>query len=84
MTQELARNFTVLKQKADPPPYFLSYEVTETNYRSISASLGAITSSNGGKNRALDVSVRVGSPKLDNYRRIRGERGQFTAGSVLT
>src|SRR5947209_14173377 len=84
MKQELDRNFTALKQKADPPPYFMSYEVTETDYQSISASLGAITSSNGGKNRALDVSVRVGSPKLDNYRRIRGDRGQFTAGSVLT
>ena len=28
MAQELNRNFTVLKEKADPPPYFLSYEVT--------------------------------------------------------
>jgi TldD protein len=84
MAQELDRNFNVLKEKADPAPYFLSYEVTETNYRSVSASLGAITANNGGKSRALDVSVRVGSPKLDNYRRIRGERGQFTAGSLLT
>src|SRR5437764_9554479 len=25
MTQELDRNFTALKQKADPPPYFLTY-----------------------------------------------------------
>jgi TldD protein len=84
MTQELDRNFTVLKQKADPAPYFMSYEVTETNYRAISASLGAITTNNGGKNRVLDVSVRVGSPKLDNYRRIRGDRGQVTSGAVLT
>ena len=48
------------------------------------ASLGAITSSNGGKSRALDVSVRVGSPKLDNYRRVRGDRGQFTSGALLS
>ncbi len=84
MSQELNRNFTVLKEKADPPPYFLSYEVTETNFQSVTASLGAITSNNGGKSRALDVSVRVGSPKLDNYRRIRGDRGQFTSGALLT
>lgn len=84
MTQELNRNFSVLKQKADPPPYFMSYEVTEVDYRSISATLGAITSNSGGKSRSLDVSVRVGSPKLDNYRRIRGDRGQFTSGVLLT
>jgi TldD protein len=84
MAQELNRNFTVLKEKADPPPYFLSYEVTEVDYHSINATLGTVMSSNGGKSRSLDVSVRVGSPKLDNYRRIRGDRGQFTSGALLT
>jgi TldD protein len=66
MSQELNRNFTVLKEKADPPPYYLSYEVTEQEYRSISGTLGAIDSSGGGKTRTLDVSVRVGTSKLDN------------------
>jgi TldD protein len=84
MAQELNRNYTALKEKADPPPYFLSYEVTETDYQSISATLGAVTSNQNGKSRALDVSVRVGSPKMDNYRRIRGDRGQFTAGALLS
>jgi predicted Zn-dependent protease len=84
MAQELNRNFTVLKEKADPPPYFLSYEVTEIEYQSISATLGTLTANNGGKSRALDVSVRVGTPKLDNYRRIRGDRGQVTSGALLS
>ena len=84
MSQELNRNFTVLKEKADPPPYFLSYEITETDYHSISATLGTINASNGGKSRALDVSVRVGSPKLDNYRRVRNDRGQFTSGATTS
>lgn len=84
MSQELNRNFIVLKEKADPAPYFLSYEVTEEEYRSISGTLGVINNSNGGKTRALDVSVRVGSPKLDNYHRVRGDRGQFTSGALLT
>lgn len=84
MAQELDRNFTALKAKADPAPYFLSYEVTDVDYRTISASLGAATSNSGGRTRALDVSVRVGSPKMDNYRRIRGDRGQFTSGALLT
>jgi TldD protein len=84
MAQELNRNFTVLKEKADPPPYFLSYEVTEIEYQSISGTLGVLSSTNGGKSRTLDVSVRVGTPKLDNYRRIRGDRGQFTSGALLS
>jgi predicted Zn-dependent protease len=84
MAQELNRNFTVLKEKADPPPYFLSYEVTEIEYQTVSGTLGVLSSTNGGKSRTLDVSVRVGTPKLDNYRRIRGDRGQFTSGALLS
>src|SRR5579862_8456253 len=84
MSQELNRNFSVLKQKADPPPYFMSYEVTEEEFKSLSGTLGTIDGSNAGKERVLDVSVRVGSPKLDNYRQVRGDRGQVTAGALLT
>jgi predicted Zn-dependent protease len=84
MSQELNRNFSILKEKADPPPYFISYEVTEQENRSVSGTLGAITGSGGGKERFLDVSVRVGSPKIDNYHRVRGDRGQFTSGASLT
>jgi TldD protein len=84
MHQELDRNFAVLKSQADPPAYFLSYEVTEENVHGISATLGAITSNSQGRSRRLDVSVRVGSPKLDNYHRMRGERAQFASGATLT
>ena len=88
MSQELTRNFLVLKDKADPPPYFLSYEVTEEEGHSLSATLGALESNSDGVNRVLDVSVRVGSPKLDNYHRVRSaggaQSGQFTLGSTVT
>src|ERR1043166_3383040 len=87
MSEELNRNFTVLKEKekSDTAPYFLGYEITEMEYRSISGTLGTIDGSNGGKTRALDVSVRVGSPKLDNYRKVRNDRGgQFTSGAVIS
>jgi predicted Zn-dependent protease len=86
MSQELTRNFLALKDKADPPPYFLSYEITETEGHSLAATLGALESNNGGLNRTLDVSVRVGTPKLDNYHRVRGAggaaSGRDTSGSV--
>ena len=84
MAQELNRNFNALKEKADPPPYFMSYEVTEQEVRSVSGTLGALTASENGKERFLDVSVRVGSPQLDNYHRVRGDRGQFTSGASIT
>jgi len=87
MSQELTRNFLALKDKADPPPYFLSYEVTETEGHSLSASLGALESDSNGINRTLDTSVRVGSPKLDNYHRVRGaggaQSGRFTSGMTI-
>ena len=37
MAQELQRNFDVLKKKADPPPYFLSYEITDQDTSTVSA-----------------------------------------------
>jgi TldD protein len=84
MGDELKRNYEALKQKADPPPYFMSYEITEQQYHIVSASLGAITSDTGGKQRNLDVSIRVGSPKVDNYHRARGDRAQFTSGASIS
>jgi len=84
LSQELTRNFSVLKQKAEPAAYFLGYEVTERDFRTITGTLGTIAGADNGKSRAFDVTVRVGSPKLDNYRRVIGERTQFTRGAILS
>jgi hypothetical protein len=84
MSQELNRNFSALKEKADPPPYFLSYEITEQEFKTVSGTLGTVDAINAGQSRALDVSVRVGTPKLDNYHRVRGDRGQFTSGALVS
>jgi TldD protein len=84
MSQELDRNFSALKQKADPPPYFLSYEITEVEFKTVSGTLGTIDAASGGKDRQLDVSIRVGSPKLDNYHSVNGDRGRFTSGALTT
>ena len=83
LAQELNRNFTALK-KAEPAPYFLSYEVTEEDYRTISGTLGSIAAKGDSKDRILDVTVRVGSPQLDNYRRVVGERNQFSRGALIS
>ncbi|MDQ6707627.1 MAG: metallopeptidase TldD-related protein [Acidobacteriota bacterium] len=83
LSEELHRNFEVLKVKADPAPYFISYEVTEQDFHMLGGTLGAINANTRTRNRFLDVSVRVGSPKLDNYHRVRGERTQFTSGAQI-
>jgi predicted Zn-dependent protease len=81
MAEELTRNFDILRDKADPKPYYIAYSVVEHDSESISASLGTLT--NHGfrrKSRTLDVTVRVGDRKLDNYHTIAGQFAQFTAG----
>ncbi len=83
LSSELDRNFSVLKEKADPPPYFMSYAVTEQDYSVVAASFGAIVGNTHSHSANLDVSVRVGSPKLDNYHLQRGDRGHFTSGSAV-
>jgi TldD protein len=83
LSDELQRNFSVLKQKADPPPYYMSYTVTEEDSQILSASLGALTGQHHAHLRYLDVTIRVGDPKLDNYHVVNGQRSRFTSGSVI-
>ncbi|MBM3760740.1 MAG: peptidase U62 [Acidobacteria bacterium] len=78
LDEELNRNYSALK-KADPAPYFLAYQMIEQEASAVTATLGTLQSSTTGKSRSLEVSVRVGEPKLDNYRQIRGDRPQFSA-----
>ncbi len=82
--EELDRNFKALKEKGDPPPYFLAYAVSEQEAGSATASQGALLASNERKSRTLDVTIRVGSPKMDNYHPVRGEFAQFTRGVALS
>lgn len=83
LQQELERNFRILKQKADPAPYYMAYAVTERESFAASATLGALKGAEQSHLRVLDVTIRVGSPRLDNYRRIPGERAQFTSAVPL-
>ena len=90
MSQELNRNFTVMKEKADPAPYFLSYEVTEVEYRTVSGTLGTVDASereqeprrwtsrcaSARPSSTITTACAVGG----RWRRI----GQFTSGALLT
>jgi predicted Zn-dependent protease len=83
LSDELQRNFTILKQKADPAPYYMAYAVTEEETEIISASLGVLQSKGKSHSRTLDITIRVGSPQLDNYHVIRGDRPRFTPGAPI-
>jgi predicted Zn-dependent protease len=83
LSSELDRNFAALKDKADPPPYFMAYEVTETEGDTIEASGGALQGVQHAHGRVLDVTVRAGDPKFDNYRVVNGARPRFTPGSAI-
>ncbi len=82
LKDELERSFRVLKEKADPPPYFISYAITELDTQVLSASLGSLLANTGNRTRQLDVSVRVGDFKLDNYHRLRGGFGGSGSGAL--
>jgi TldD protein len=76
MTAELTRAMGSLGKSASeksgdkndkqPPPYFLSYSVSDAESVSIRAQYGALVDSQQGHQRVVDVQVRVGDPKLDN------------------
>jgi TldD protein len=65
--------------KEDPPPYFISYRMTEEQRADVSGSNGALLSSEETHTRWLQTSVRVGSYDLDNTRRVGGADPGFQA-----
>ena len=83
LSEELDRNFKVLSEKADPKPYYISYSVTERHNNTMTAELGALVSNDSRHIRQLDVTVRVGSPKVDNYHPIRGNTARFASGITI-
>jgi TldD protein len=83
LTDELDRNFSVLKQKGDPPAYFMDYSVTENEADILIASEGSLDAQNHVRQRVLDVTIRAGTPQFDNYRRVGGDRPRFTSATSV-
>jgi hypothetical protein len=83
MQAELTRTQTKLKSQP-VPPYYLSYEITETHSIGISGAFGKIESSGESRNRRLGIDLRVGDYGLDNTREVRGEMNGcgFHAGQI--
>lgn len=84
LKSELDREFSTLKSKGDPAPYYLAYEVTDEEVYSASASLGALITQNHTHVRGFDTTIRVGTPQLDNYHPFKGETGRFTQFTTIS
>ena len=65
MQAELNRAKTDLA-KSDPAPYFLSYTVYDQDQIFIAGAYGALLSDTAVQRRNTDVTMRVGTPELDN------------------
>ena len=76
MHTELDRSMQALGNE-EVPPYFLSYEITETRGFVVAAEFGVLMSSDEGHMRTLDIDLRVGDYELDNTRRLRDQRVFF-------
>jgi TldD protein len=71
MESELHRAMSSLGNNAtdatqQPKPYFLSYAVSDSDSRSMTAQFGAITGSRENRRRIADVQVRLGTAAEDN------------------
>ncbi len=75
MQAELERSIQGFRERAETPPYFLGYQITEIRAGAIRASNGALVSSTETRRRFLNVIVRVGDYELDNTHGVRGEPG---------
>lgn len=65
LKDEVARAKT-LKMESLDAPYYVSGYANETEAFNVSASFGALVNKGGDTRRTLNVTVRVGSPDLDN------------------
>jgi TldD protein len=75
LAEELARNVRELGKSKDKDavPYFISYEATDDHTVEVEGSFGALVGASDDRSRSLDVDVRVGTHKLDNTHRLRGD-----------
>ena len=65
ITEELNREFEVLKNE-EFPPYYMDYKVEDAEYLSMSSTFGSLIRSKKYRNRAFVPNIRIGSYKFDN------------------
>lgn len=73
MVEENKRWSEALAEQAKPA-YYVAYEIVEVRRAVIEAEGGGLVTDQDQTSRALDVEVRVGSPKLDNTHPLRDDQ----------
>jgi predicted Zn-dependent protease len=81
--RELERSMSELG-KQDEPPYFLAYEINDTEWVMVSGSFGELVSSTRSRARQLDIDLRVGDHELDSSRVTPGGPGMMWGGFNMT
>jgi len=80
MADELDYSMQNLVNDDGTRPYYLAYTITDVVSDSIAGQLGAIFRDDTGRDRVLDVDLRIGEYELDNTHQIRGRGGGFARG----
>jgi len=78
---ELDRDFDELK-KQPVAPYYLSYEIIDTNTTTVSSEYGALLHSGANHRRLAHIEVRTGDYTLDNTHQVRSGVGSAANGGV--
>ena len=65
MEQELERSISVLAEQPDPP-FYISYEITDSFQARVSTSFGEVTASSESDRTFYDIDLRVGERQMDN------------------
>ena len=73
LQQEMDREMAVFG-KADPPAYYMSYTVTDSDRADVTGSNGALLSSQEQRSRWLEGQVRVGSYQLDDTHHVGNQQ----------
>ncbi|HEX2933793.1 MAG TPA: metallopeptidase TldD-related protein [Bacteroidales bacterium] len=70
LEEEVNREFSILKNQ-EVPAYYIAYSVEESYGYSVSALFGSLTYSDDYKSKVLTITIRVGTPQLDNFHPLR-------------
>jgi TldD protein len=83
--QELERSLTDLALPGEPPPYWVSYDVTQGQVATVYAESGAVLTEDLGPHRRLRVEVRCGDADFDsgNFDALGEPNGVIVAGLPL-
>lgn len=78
LESEVNREFAALKTQ-EIPAYYISYRVDDLYNYNISAEFGTLTNSNDYSYKILTITMRVGTPQLDNFHPLRDNYSSYSS-----